>query len=154
MKTQSVKNAPVRDIMTPDPIAVEPTTDARELARVLADNEISGVPVIDAQDRVIGVVSKSDLLSWCVSGGLGLGDADFLANLAEQRESQDIVPADLGIVEDFMSSAPVTVTPGTPILSVARRMVEERIHRIIIVDDDGCLLGIVTSLDLLKALAS
>jgi CBS domain-containing protein len=140
----------VKDIMTRDPISVEPSLPARELAAVLADNNISGAPVVDVQDRVIGVVSRTDLLQWCVMGGFGLGSGDLLRNLAVGRESRRAETQDLGTVEDFMTSDPILTTADQPVDLIARRMAEERVHRIIVVDDDGCLEGIVTSLDLLK----
>jgi CBS domain-containing protein len=148
VQTRSILTA--GSVMTRDPISVEPTTDARELARVLADNDISGVPVIDLQDRVVGVVSKTDLLRWCVTGGL---DEDLLGALGNGPRTEKKVDVDLGVVEDFMSSQPLLATSDEPVTSLARRMVEERVHRIIVVNEDGCLSGIVTSLDLLRAFA-
>lgn len=138
------------DVMTNDPISVTPDISARELARVLADNQISGVPVVDPQDRVIGVVSRTDLLQWCVTGGLGLGAADLLPTLSKRPESVRSVPDDLGIVEDFMTEKPVACSADTPVPIIARRMAEERVHRMIVLDEDGCLAGVVTSMDVLK----
>jgi CBS domain-containing protein len=145
------KELRVRDIMTRDPVSVTPDITARELARTLADNQISGVPVVDPQDRVIGVVSRTDLLQWCVTGGLGLGAGDLLPSLASRRDRKRNMPDDLGIVEDFMSDEPISCTADSPISAVAQRMAEERVHRVIVLDADGCLLGVVTSLDVLKA---
>jgi CBS domain-containing protein len=106
---------------------------------------------VDVQERVIGVVSKTDLLNWCVTGGLGFAATNVFAALADRparRGRADV--EDMGIVEDFMSSEPVLATEGEPVASIAQRMAQEKIHRIIVVDEDGCLTGIVTSLDLLK----
>lgn len=144
----------VRDVMTRDPISVTPDIPARELARILADNQISGAPVVDPQDRVVGVVSRTDLLQWCVVGGLGLGAGDLLPSLANRRGEGRRRPDDLGIVEDFMTEQPITCTADTPVTSVARRMAEDRVHRVIVLDEDGCLEGVVTSLDLLKVFPS
>ena len=71
MKLESTTRRQVSDIMTRDPISVTADTTARELARVLEANEISGVPVVDARDRLIGVASKTDLLRRCVEGPIG-----------------------------------------------------------------------------------
>jgi CBS-domain-containing membrane protein len=137
-------------VMTHDPITVDVSTSAHELARILTDNDISGVPVIDVQDRVIGVVSKTDLLKWCVTGGDS--DHDLLTSLKRSQDHRRRTD-NVGVVEDFMTSEPVVATADEPITSLARRMVEEKVHRIAIVDEDGCLTGIVTSLDLLRAFA-
>ncbi len=140
----------VKDVMTRDPVSVTPDISARELARILADNQISGVPVVDPQDRVIGVVSRTDLLQWCVTGGLGLGAGDLLPTLANRKETRRSQVEDLGIVEDFMSEDPITCGADAAVASVARRMAEERVHRVIVLDEDGCLAGVVTSMDVLK----
>ena len=139
-----------KDVMTRDPISVTSDIPARELARILADNQISGAPVVDQQDRVVGVVSRTDLLQWCVTGGLGLGAGDLLPTLAGGRAARGSRPDDLGIVEDFMTEDAITCTTDTPVAVIAKRMAEERVHRVIVLDDDGCLEGVVTSLDVLK----
>ena len=153
MKLQTDTKRPVRTIMTSDPVSIEASADARELARVLADNKISGVPVVDTLDRVIGVVSRTDLLMWCVSGGLGISDEDLLTGLAEGRDAQREIPADLGIVEDFMSNEAIVAGPDESIAAVAQRMADNGVHRIIIVSEDNTLVGIVSSLDMIRALA-
>ena len=140
----------VQDVMTRDPVSVTADISARELARILADNRISGAPVVDPQDRVVGVVSRTDLLQWCVTGGLGLGADDLLPSLANRRDQVGTPPDDLGIVEDFMTEEPITCSADAPIGLIAKRMAEERVHRVIVLDADGCLEGVITSLDVLK----
>jgi len=143
----------VKDIMTRHPVCVTGDTSARELARILESNEISGCPVIDTQERVIGVVSKTDLLRRAVEGPLGSRHGGFLETLAEGLS--DFPPTDnLGNVEDFMSPEPVTAGPDDPIPGVARRMAAERVHRVVVVDKDRQAIGVVTTLDLLKVFPS
>jgi len=141
----------VKDVMTREPVAVSPSMTLRELAQLLDTNEISGVPVVDTQDHVLGVVSKTDLIHRWLEGEDGdraepFGDAldDEWGDLAA------MMPEDLGVVEDIMSADVVTATQDEPVSAVARRMAEGGIHRIIVVDERGYLHGIVTSLDLLK----
>lgn len=140
----------VREIMTRDPLCVGPETDARELARELEANEISGVPVIDGLNRVIGVVSRTDLLHRVVAGPLGTRPGSFYEMLAEGLTNDDLYPDNLGHVEDFMSPDPVTAGPDDLVVDVAQLMVENHIHRVIVVDEERHVLGIVTSLDLLR----
>jgi CBS domain-containing protein len=74
----------------------------------------------------------------------------MLESLAEGLRG-DVANADnLGNVEDFMTPEPVTATTEEPIAAVARRMADERVHRVVVVDKGRHVLGIVTSLDLLK----
>ena len=141
----------VRDLMTSKPIAVDVSTTPRELARLLTEHAISGVPVVDTTRRVVGVVSRTDLLQWCVKGGLGFGAANLLEALAYGGAGTRMDALDLGIVADFMTSSPVTALPDEPIRDVAQRMRARRIHRAIVVDADSRLAGVLTTFDLLQA---
>ncbi len=151
MSVKTTTTTQVKDIMTSDPVCVSSDTTVRELARLLGANEISGVPVVDALDRVVGVVSKTDLLHRCLEGPLGSRPGTFFESLAEGLDmGTDLDPEELGVVEDLMSCEPVTATPTEPVGVVAGRMAEHGVHRVVVVDDDRHVLGIVTSLDLLK----
>ena len=142
----------VREIMTLDPICVTGDITARELAEILESNQISGVPVLDALERVIGVVSKTDLLHRCVEGPLGSRPgAFFQSRAAGLADGTDMDPHELGTVEEFMTTEPVTALPDESIGVVAHRMAEEHVHRVIVVNDEQHVLGILTSLDLHKA---
>jgi CBS domain-containing protein len=139
-----------KDIMASEPVCVEPSTTIRQLARVFEENEISGAPVVDKEGRVIGVVSKTDLIRRCSEGTVDIPPAYLFEVLCEQAgEDQEVIPEPLICVEDFMTQDPVTVTANTPVGEVARLMFENRIHRIIVVDHEKFPIGIITSLDLL-----
>ena len=153
MTTASSKTKTVGDIMTRNPVRVDGATTAAELAAILDSNEVSGVPVVDAQERVIGVVSKTDLLHQCVEGPLGSRPGSFLSSIAEGLGGELDADA-LGTVADFMNAEPITARSHEPVEAVAYRMADERVHRIVVVDADGRLEGIVTSLDLVRVLAS
>jgi CBS domain-containing protein len=141
-----------RDIMVAEPITVEPAMTLRQLARVFEENEISGAPVVDTDGRVIGVVSKTDLIRRCSECTLAKPPAYLVEALNEEAaHDEDVIPEALICVEDFMTADPVTVTPDAPATTVARLMHERRIHRIIVVDDEKFPIGIITSLDMLGA---
>ena len=139
-----------KDIMTPEPVCVEPTTTVRQLARVFEDNEIAGAPVVDQEGRVVAVVSQTDLIRQYIESGRGFPEADSLSQVGEQDTDDEIFTEPLLWVEDIMPSHPVTVTPQTPAHYVANLMVERRIHRIVVVDHDKFPVGIITSLDVLR----
>jgi len=153
MPTKTQDEICVRDVMTVNPVYVTAITTPRQLAQVLVENDISGVPVVNGGNHVIGVVSKTDLLQWCVKGGLGFGASDLLRRLADGGGTR-VQPEDLGIVADFMNSSPLTASPDEPLTEVAHRMARKRVHRLIVLNEDGSLLGIITSLDLLEAYPS
>jgi CBS domain-containing protein len=139
------------DAMVAEPVCVPPSMTIRELARIFDENEISGAPVVDAEGRVIGVVSKSDLIHRCTEGTISIPPAYLFEVLSEQSgEEQEFGPEPLVYVEDFMTEEPVVVRPNLSAAKVARLMADNRIHRVIVVDAEKFPLGIITTLDLLK----
>lgn len=142
----------VKDVMTRDPVCLSGGETVAELARVFDSNEISGAPVVDGQNHLIGVVSRTDLVHRAVEGPLGSRPGSFFALLAEGADLQfGLAAEDLGVVDDFMSIDPITASEDEPIETVARRMSEERVHRVIVTDNANHPIGIVTALDLLGA---
>jgi CBS domain-containing protein len=140
-----------RDVMVPEPVCVAPSMTLRELMRIFDENEISGAPVIDSAGRVIGVVSKTDLIRRCLQGTGEIAPAYLFEALSEQAGEEEAIEGEAPLcVGDVMTEGPVTVPPELPGEEIARLMVESRIHRVIVVDEDGLPLGIITSLDLLK----
>ena len=141
-----------RDIMSVDPVCVHPSTTIRALARVFEDNQVSGAPVVDREGRVVGVVSKSDLIRRCSEGSDDVPPS-YLFEVLFQKEGQeaasDIVPEALMCVEDFMTRQPLTIGPDAPAASIARLMFDRRAHRVIVTDKDRFPVGIITSMDLL-----
>ena len=86
-----------KDVMTADPVCVSPSTRIRELARVFEEHEISGVPVTDQEGKVIGVVSKTDLIRRCSEGTDDIPPAYLFEVLSEQGadvdEAMQLLPA-------------------------------------------------------------
>lgn len=122
-----------KDIMTREVITVTPSTPLKEFGRICAEDKISGTPVLTVDGRLVGIVSRTDLLE-------RIADArDLDPKIAEE------VP---GEVQDIMQESVVTVPPTTTIDRVAKRMSDERIHRVLVVEK-GQLVGIITSLDVL-----
>jgi CBS domain-containing protein len=146
-----------RDVMTSDPVCVPASTGIRGLARVFEEHEISGVPVIDAQGRVIGVVSKTDLIRRCAEGTDEIPPAYLFEVLSEQGVDEDevseVMPEPLVCVEDFMTPDPLMVGLDHSATGVARLMHERGVHRVIVTDAERFPLGIITSMDLLAALS-
>jgi CBS domain-containing protein len=146
-----------KDVMTPEPICVEPATDVRQLTRIFAENEFTGAPVLGNDGTVIGVVSVTDVVRRISEGTLNISPA-FLFDIVAEQESGDLEGVEYDTeqvitVEDIMTEGPETVTPDTPIAEVARLMHEGRVHRVVVVDGGGFPRGIITSLDLIGALA-
>lgn len=139
----------VAEVMTRNPITVRPTQTVRELARLLFAHQVSGMPVVDKQQRLIGVVSKTDLLRWCVKSGFGFGSDNVLSRMVHGLGSCPET-IDLAVVRDLMTADVVVADPHECVATVAHRMALKRVHRLIVVDAAQCVVGIVTTLDLLR----
>lgn len=148
-----------RDIMTPDVITVGPDTLSREIAQLLLQNGISGVPVVDDGGLPIGMISESDLI---LRNGPSTEDREdrrdwWLAHLAEGESLNPEFLASFGHAfhraSEIMSSPVVTVDEETEIHKIARVLAEYRVKRVPVVRE-GRIVGIVSRVDLLRAFAS
>lgn len=155
MTTKSQTSLRAADIMTIEPVCIDLGSTIRQVARLFDEHEISGAPVVDSSGRLVGVVSRTDLVRRYTSGEDDR-DPRMLAELFsdDNEDDEGIMPEQVIAVDDFMTDDPVTADPTAPIKDVAAKMVAARVHRVIIVDKDETPVGIVTSLDLVKALAS
>jgi CBS domain-containing protein len=157
-----MKASPVRalltakDVMSSPPITIPAEASIREVATILDENEISGAPVVDDQERPIGVVSRTDLLRLLIEGGPGRRpDRNFLELIAADSPSGLSVDVEeMGTAGEFMSPEPVTVSLNAPLAEIARKMADERVHRVIVVDDVRRVAGVVTTLDVLAKFPS
>jgi len=148
-----------RDVMQTHVISVSPEEPLVNVHRLFVEEEITGAPVVDADGRVLGVVSSADLLRAVVEEEeSATADPRYFRDLLEfSGPDWGSVPEDFQDrlaqlrAEDAMSPEPITVTPDTPISEVARTLRFHRIHRLL-VEEEGRLAGIVTSFDLIGLL--
>ena len=147
--------ATVADIMTRNVATVSIDTPIRDIARLLCDKRVSGVPVLDAAGALVGVVSESDLMVHAAAIG-ELGDPQrgwwksLFAN--DTKLARNYVRTHGQTAEQVMSTRVLTVTETDTAADVARIMGQHRIKRLPVMRD-GKLAGIVTRADLLKILA-
>jgi CBS domain-containing protein len=142
-----------RDIMSGEPVCVDLGMSVREVWHLLEENEISGAPVVDGGGRLVGVVSRSDLIKKFSDGDMHLDGSTLIELFGNEEEDDGAMPERFVPVDEFMTPDPVTASPTTPLHDVAARMVAARVHRVIIVDKEQIPVGIVTSLDMVKTLA-
>jgi CBS domain-containing protein len=174
----------VKDIMQTDVVTVSTDTTARYLARLLADEEISGVPVLDSSGGLAGVVSSTDLVRLAADdSGVQLrptGTSVGIDPISDSRGDDDDADAsdpygfflpedspfsgqrfleqwpdgdfDTVTVAEIMTPISFAVRPDTPLAELCQFLVRGRIHRAV-VKENGALLGIVTSADVLRAVA-
>ena len=141
------------DIMTKDVVFVRPETSVREIAELLLSKRISGVPVVSAEGRVVGVVSEGDLMRRLEDDD-GSGRSWWLARLASAGNGpEDYVKAHGRHARDVMTRNVVEVGADAPVSEIARILERRRIKRVP-VTDNGRLVGIVSRANLLHGLAA
>ena len=147
-----------KDIMNPNVVSVTDTMDLREAAKMFMEKAITGAPVVDELDNLIGVLSQSDLVEYELATERELTvEAPFYRqpydDALDPSRGFQIEEMSADTVKDVMTPFLVTVAEDTPIREVAARMAEASIHRLIVVDEDQQLRGIVTSMDVLRWVA-
>ncbi|GEK48568.1 CBS domain-containing protein [Halomonas pacifica] len=136
------------DIMTPSVVTVAPDTQVQEVARLLLENHISAVPVVDAEQRVLGIVSEGDLLRRIE--GSGERPRHWLRALFETPASPlDYIKSHGRTAEQVMTSPVIEVAGDMPIDDIARLLEKHRIKRVP-VTENGRLVGIVSRANLLR----
>jgi len=139
---------PVSDLMTRDVVTIDPDADLKEAARRLSGLRISGMPVVDGEHRVLGIISEADLLS--------------LAGVKKGHSFKDVVRHVLGAplpvrkkvntVREVMSSPAITTDPDRDIRAVAAILDEKRIKRLPVVDEEDRLIGVIARADIIRAM--
>ncbi|WP_431822625.1 CBS domain-containing protein [Burkholderia sp. F1] len=142
------------DVMTSVVITVTPETTIHTAATLLADNHIGGMPVVDANGRVVGFVSEGDLLHRVEIGTGKRRRAWWLEVLASTRELASTYVKEHGhAVKDVMNDSVIAVTEDTPLDEIADTFERYRIKRVPVLKDSE-LVGIVSRANLIRALAS
>jgi CBS-domain-containing membrane protein len=140
------------DVMVRDVITVKPEATAQEVAVLLLKNRISGLPVVDAGGKLIGIVTEGDLLHRTEAGT----DVrrSLLASLFTSKESlaAEFVKSHSRKVSDIMTRNVVVAPPATSLRDIATLLEKNGIKRVPIIDD-GKLVGIVSRANLIQALA-
>lgn len=140
----------VRDVMTHSVLSVRREAPLKEVALVLVDHRISGVPVVDVDGAVLGVVSEADLLMK-ERGADAVRHRPLARFLGESRESRSQLAKLAAVTAGEAMTAPaVTIESGRRISEAAALMIARRVNRLPVVDD-GRLVGIVTRADLVRA---
>lgn len=127
----------VLDVMQTALKTIRGTDTVGEVVTLLAESHISGAPVIDEHGRLAGVLSYSDIL-------------EALAEHSEPEEREAVF--DETLVQEIMTPRPQTITPDADVKDAAQRMLYLEVHRLF-VEQDGRLVGVVSTMDLVRALA-
>ena len=148
----------VSEIMDANPETVTAKSSVEEVVRLLRENELPGVPVVDPEGKCVGIVTEADLILPDDQGDLHIphyvnlfGGTVFLEPLG--RFEQRLRKAFASNAGDMMTADPDTVAPDTTVREAAR-LIHESGHNRLPVVEDGRLVGVVTRVDVLGALAA
>ena len=143
------------DVVSSDLVQINPQDTLREALAVMLENRVSALPVIDARQRCVGVISVTDLLGITkdLSDELNaLSEAGGLDHeaLVAKLEHADLLTEQ---VQGWMSPDPFSVAIESTIQHAAQVMLRNRVHRLVVLDDQQRVVGVVSTMDLLAAFA-
>ena len=121
----------VADLMTLDPVTVPMDATIEEAEALLREFHITGLPVVDADEHLVGVISQTDLLYLAIP---------TVRALIRHRQN--------GIrVGEVMSTPPVTIDGSATLVEAARTMHRDHLHRLVVVDERGRPTGVIEAMD-------
>ena len=147
----------VADVMSRDVRTVQPETPLQEAIQILADNRISGLPVVNEMGKLVGVLSETDLM-WQEMGAtppayvMLLDSVIYLKNPV--RYEQELHKALGQTVGELMTSDVITVGPDKALSEAARLMYEKHVRRLPVIDESKCVVGILTRGDIIREMAT
>ena len=145
------------DIMTRQVVTVSPDTPVRDVAALLAKNKFGSVPVVDERGILEGIVTEEDMVMRAAEVHLPrhiefLGSIIYLENPDHFTEEANKILAITA--REIMNKDDPQVLPDIPVEEVATRMLAEDIRRVVVLDDQSRMLGIITRADIVRKLIS
>ncbi|MHB9755729.1 CBS domain-containing protein [Streptomyces sp. BYX5S] len=151
-----MKHSRIGSVMVAEVVRAEYATPFKEVARLLNRHRISGLPVVNSDQKVIGVISETDLMARQAHADDDAADADgtsgprLLRRWTERRNRAERRRSTARTAGQLMSAPPVTVHAEDTIAEAARTMASHKVERLPVVDAEDRLVGIVTRRDLLR----
>jgi CBS domain-containing protein len=147
----------VADWMNRDLLTVTPSTPIADAVKLLVDRHIGGLPVIDDEGKLVGVISESDLM-WREQGVeqppymLFLGGVIYFQNpLTYERDLHKALGQTVG---EVMTPHAISIAANTSLPAAAKIMHDKKIHRLPVVDEQNHPIGIITESDIMRAIAA
>lgn len=155
-----MNDIPARDIMTTKVISVNRNSPLKEITRLLSKYFVSGLPVVDDDGIVVGIISEKDVLKytrWVIGhplkDPLQVLEADEEPSSVGSQRTHDLIQSVMSVkAEAVMTDEIITATEETTLLAIVRLMNKHDINRVPIVDEAGTLKGIIARADILHIL--
>lgn len=139
----------VADLMTKDVVTVKRNTTLDETARRLSGLRISGMPVVDDEDHVVGVIGELDIIM-AKQGKKGSGIRDLVRRISGEPVPKRKAGNHVG---DVMSEPPITIRKEADVLEAARILDARRIKRLPVVDENGKCIGVISRADVVRGMS-
>jgi CBS domain-containing protein len=137
----------VRDVMTTNVLSITKFESIMRVADILTEKNISGLPVVDKENKVVGIITQADILSM-----IGVSREHTFKDLLKHMLGESLPERRMGDhVGDIMTSPALTIKPDANIAEAVKIMDEKRIRRLTVADEKNVLIGILTRADILKA---
>jgi CBS domain-containing protein len=149
------------DIMQRDMVTVAPSDTLREALALMTDNHITGLPVMDGKSRCVGLITASDILGFEEEHAEDSSDNGMMQHFNNEIGRWESVPISAFGLEEFgdvrvdevMTRELISVDRDTPLKEVAQKMLDEDVHRVLVMDERYNLYGIITSFDFVRVMA-
>jgi CBS domain-containing protein len=153
---QDLTELRARDVMQSDLVCVRASDPLDEVERVLADARVSGVPVLDDEGQMLGVLSTKDLVRRHAEDAELPEDLGFQDSVLDAEDTEPVAYRrsirGASCAGDVMTTDVASIGPETSLVETARVMVTREVHRLMVVDR-GRLVGIVSTMDVLRPIA-
>jgi CBS domain-containing protein len=161
MEHAAVQQRVAADIMQRDMLTVAPNDTLRDALALMTENHVTGLPVMDGKSRCIGLITASDILGFEEEHAEESTDDGMLQHFNPEISRWESVPISaFGLeefgdvrVEEVMTRDLISVDRNTPLKKVARKMLDNDVHRVLVMDDKFNLYGIISSFDFVRVIA-
>jgi CBS domain-containing protein len=152
-----------KDIMSRHVVTVSPRDKLQTAMELMLENHVTGLPVLNHTDHCVGLISATDILRYEQDNAELVAEATSdVARYFDQMTQrwEDVRLSSYALeklneieVDEIMSRDLVFVRPDTPVTSVARKMLDQGVHRLLVLDEEKYLLGLVTAIDFVRLAA-
>lgn len=163
MADVSIQQLTAGDIMQRDVVVVRSNDTLRDALELMTENHVTGLPVMDAHGKCIGLVSATDILNYEQDYADEAADANaYVAQHfnPDTQQWESVRMSSFALehfgdvrVEEVMACNLISVAKETPISEVAKTMTDENVHRVLVLSDDRRLFGVVSATDFVRTLA-
>lgn len=155
MSSKNIYQKHVRDFMSKHVVAVNPSDPVGDALKLMVENRVSALPVVDGHDRCVGMLSSTDLLQLALQLGGELEALNTSEGLNHELLIEKLEHTGFSnqAVTEVMTHVAVTVQPETTMVAAAAAMIRNRVHRLAVTEGKGKLVGLISTMDIVRALA-